>query len=103
MRSDGRNFLTFRYFVRSYVTHPTTARAMTDTPANTPNPMGRTESVLPGTVAAAVAGPLEDSGSEADDDDVVVAPPILGLGRGVEIGVVEVDRLGGGTEIELDT
>lgn len=42
-----------RYFVLSYVTRPTTINAMTDIPANTPRPIGRTSSFRPGTCAAA--------------------------------------------------
>jgi len=46
-----------RYFVRSYVTKPTTIKAMTEIPANTPNPMGKTWIFCPGTEKA-----------DADDD-----------------------------------
>jgi len=42
-----------RYFVRSYVTNPTTIKAMTDIPAKTPRPMGRTDSFCPGSSNAA--------------------------------------------------
>lgn len=52
-----------RYFVRSYVTNPTTIKAITDMPAKTPRPMGRTESVLPGNWNAADAEAVE-SGAE---------------------------------------
>lgn len=47
------NFLclnAFLYFVLSYVTSPTTISAITEIPANTPKPMGRTESFFPGIV-----------------------------------------------------
>jgi len=37
-----------RYFVRSYVTSPTIIRAMTEIPANTPSPIGRTDRCFPG-------------------------------------------------------
>lgn len=50
------NFLclkAFLYFVLSYVTNPTTINAITEIPANTPRPIGRTESFLPGRVKAA--------------------------------------------------
>lgn len=43
----------FRYLVLSYVTRPTTINAITETPANTPNPIGSTSSFRPGVVAAA--------------------------------------------------
>lgn len=42
-----------RYFVRSYVTSPTTIRAITDIPANTPRPIGKTDNFFPGSVKAA--------------------------------------------------
>lgn len=34
--------------MRSYVTNPTTIKAMTEIPAKTPRPIGRTDSFLPG-------------------------------------------------------
>lgn len=37
-----------RYFVRSYVTRPTTISAITEIPANTPSPIGKTCSFFPG-------------------------------------------------------
>lgn len=42
-----------RYFVRSYVTRPTTMSAITEIPAKTPSPIGSTESFVPGRVNAA--------------------------------------------------
>jgi hypothetical protein len=50
------NFLclnAFLYLVLSYVTNPTTINAITEIPANTPRPMGRTLSFFPGRVKAA--------------------------------------------------
>jgi hypothetical protein len=76
-----------RYFVRSYVTKPTTINAMTDMPANIPRPIGSTEIFFPGiwkADAALVDGeavalsaadvPLLDGevGVVPDDDEVVV-------------------------------
>lgn len=52
---DSANFccLNFlRYLVRSYVTKPTTTRAITEIPANTPSPIGKTSTCCPGTLAA---------------------------------------------------
>lgn len=46
---------TFRYFVRSYVTKPTTINAITDIPAKMPRPIGRTEIFFPGIWKAASA------------------------------------------------
>lgn len=78
---------TLRYFVRSYVTKPTTINAMTDMPANIPRPIGSTEIFFPGiwkADAALVDGeavalsaadvPLldEEVGVVSDDDEVVV-------------------------------
>lgn len=78
---------TLRYFVRSYVTKPTTINAMTDMPANIPRPIGSTEIFFPGiwkADAALVDGeavalsaadvPLldEEVGVVPDDDEVVV-------------------------------
>ncbi len=37
-----------RYFVRSYVTKPTTINAITDMPAKIPRPIGSTEIFFPG-------------------------------------------------------
>jgi len=49
---------TLRYFVRSYVTKPTTINAITDMPAKMPRPIGSTEIFFPGIWKAAAA--LED-------------------------------------------
>jgi len=81
------------------VTHPTTARAIADTPANTPSPMGRTESVLPGT-AAAPAGALGDAVTE-DADSVLVCVAVAAVAPSLEVGV-GADELGG-IDIELMT
>jgi len=57
----------FRYFVRSYVTRPTTTNAITEIPAKTPKPIGRTEMVFPGSENW-VVGVWEDAAAEADAD-----------------------------------
>jgi len=44
--------------VRSYVTRPTTIRAITEMPANTPRPIGSTDSFFPGSVNAAAGAAL---------------------------------------------
>lgn len=44
-----------RYLVRSYVTSPTTIKAITEIPANTPSPIGNTWIFCPGTAKAADA------------------------------------------------
>lgn len=51
---------TLRYLVLSYVTSPTTMSAMTDIPANTPSPIGKTSSFLPGTDAASACAAAAD-------------------------------------------
>lgn len=67
--------------MRSYVTSPTTMRAITDIPAKTPRPIGSTDSFLPGTVkAAAPAGvPPADAADEAAEelDAEAGAVPVL--------------------------
>ena len=65
--------LTLRYLVRSYVTRPTTMSAMTEIPANTPRPMGRTESWVPGSWNLAAA--LDDAESAADVAVEVLSSP----------------------------
>jgi len=65
----------FRYFVLSYVTRPTTINAITDIPAKTPNPMGSTASVFPGTANAAVAVPDDAAAVAVDEADAVALAP----------------------------
>lgn len=62
-----------RYLVRSYVTNPTTIKAMTEIPANTPRPMGRTESFFPGRVKAAPAADADACSAAATETAVPVA------------------------------
>lgn len=61
-----------RYLVLSYVTRPTTISAMTEMPANTPNPIGRTEIFLPGNSKGAVDA--EGAESAADVPAAAAAP-----------------------------
>ena len=65
--------LTLRCFVRSYVTIPTTINAITETPANTPKPMGNTSNFFPGGskgVAAAPAFSALAVGDTVGDDEL---------------------------------
>jgi len=66
-----------RYLVRSYVTSPTTIRAITEIPAKTPRPMGRTESFFPGSVNVAVdeacSAAASDAIDAADEEDDAAA------------------------------
>lgn len=71
---------TLRYFVRSYVTKPTTINAITDIPAKMPRPIGSTEIFFPGIWKAAAA--------LVDGVAVVLsaaAAPLL-LGEGLAVG-----------------
>ena len=62
---------TLRCFVRSYVTIPTTNKAMTETPANTPKPIGSTSSFFPGgsKVVDAPAGSAVGFGDRVEDKE----------------------------------
>lgn len=63
---DSANFRcrkALRYFVRSYVTSPTTINAITEIPAKTPSPIGRTDSFFPGIWNDAS---LEEAAEDAD-------------------------------------
>lgn len=79
-----------RYFVRSYVTRPTTIRAITETPANTPRPIGRTDNFFPGSVKAAwedalaAAAEADEAAAAAEDD--------AESGAAVPVAVVEADK-----------
>lgn len=79
-----------RYLVRSYVTSPTTMSAITEIPANTPRPMGRTESFFPGMVKvalvvcwAAAAEGVPSIGTTL----ALVAGMLVGAAAGVVVGV----------------
>lgn len=87
---------TLRYLVLSYVTRPTTIRAMTEIPANTPRPIGRTDSFFPGISNAAVADPdasaaaadAEATESEAATVDAAdVADASAALEAAVPVGI----------------
>lgn len=83
---------TLRYFVRSYVTKPTTINAITDMPAKIPSPIGSTEIFFPGIWKAAAA--LEDGLAvvlSAAADMLLLAEDGSGVVAGVGDGV-----LGGG-------
>ena len=96
---------TLRYFVRSYVTKPTTINAITDMPANIPRPIGSTEIFFPGIWKAAAA--LEDAVAvvlSAAADMLLPAEGLVGLVEGA--GVVDGAVVGGGVlvsgEIEIE-
>ena len=58
------------------MTKPTTIRAMTDIPANTPNPIGNTWSFLPGkTNGVALVLAAFSAAAETDDGVVAALPP----------------------------
>ena len=89
---------TLRYFVRSYVTNPTTINAITDMPAKIPRPIGSTEIFFPGiwkaaaaledglvVVLSAAAGVLLLAEALAElDDRVVVDGALVAAGLGTE-------------------
>jgi len=84
--------------VRSYVTKPTTIRAITEIPANTPRPMGKTESFLPGMAKAAVdadslaaAAVPEAAPVEVADTMVTEIPPTAAAGVPPEAAAEAVD------------
>ena len=78
---------TLRYFVRSYVTKPTTINAITDMPAKIPRPIGSTEIFFPGIWKAAAA--LE----EAVELVLSAAADMLLLAEGLVDGGVVVGGL----------
>jgi len=71
----------FRYFVRSYVTNPTIISAITDMPANTPSPIGSTESFFPPTLYG-----MEVPSDALEVSVVDVWTAAAGLSGGVEPG-----------------
>ncbi len=83
---------TLRYFVRSYVTNPTTINAITDMPAKIPRPIGSTEIFFPGIWKADAA--LEDGVPEVlsaagdklllEVGGVVVGGVLVAAGLGTE-------------------
>ncbi len=77
---------TLRYFVRSYVTKPTTINAITDMPAKIPRPIGSTEIFFPGIWKAAAA--VEDAVAVVLSAAAAVLLPLLdeGLVEGVVVG-----------------
>jgi hypothetical protein len=89
--SKNRAQRTLRYFVRSYVTKPTTINAMTDIPAKIPRPIGSTEIFFPGIWKAAWAVP--EGEEEALSAAVTAGVPLLAVEivvAGVEVGDGEV-------------
>lgn len=86
----------FRYFVLSYVTNPTTISAMTEIPANTPSPMGKTESFLPGiSNSAAVA--------EACSTAVPLASVVVLLASGAAVALASGAEVAAGTGFDVDS
>jgi len=86
--------------VRSYVTRPTTMRAITEIPANTPRPMGRTESFFPGIVNPAWEEALA-AAAETDEDAAAAAasspPDVAAFATEVDERLLEVVAVGVGT------
>lgn len=95
-----RCLYALRYFVRSYVTNPTTIRAMTEIPANTPRPMGKTESFFPGRVKAAPAADTDACSAAATETAVPVAEELADV-AGAFVGDVALVTAGA-TIVGLD-
>ena len=99
--------ITLRYLVRSYVTNPTTIKAMTEIPAKTPRPIGRTDNFFPGNSNAPVdaaeelppptAVPVAPGGDDVPDDEVLVVVVVGGVA--VEDNV---DAVGAGELVTVD-
>jgi hypothetical protein len=96
--SETRVERTLRYFVRSYVTKPTTINAMTDIPAKIPRPIGSTEIFFPGIWNAAA---LADGEVEALSAAVTapLAVEEVGVAFADGVGDGEVGGGGGGFEV----
>ena len=77
---------TLRYFVRSYVTKPTTINAITDIPAKIPRPIGSTEIFFPGIWKADSAE--EDGEAEALSATVTADDPLLLALLAAELGAI---------------
>jgi len=75
-----------RYFVRSYVTRPTTIRAITEIPAKTPRPIGRTESFFPGTAKLPPDGVCSAAAAVPDPEDEAAAGDVAGEAEEVVAG-----------------
>jgi len=77
-----------RYLVRSYVTRPTMTRAMTERPANTPRPIGRTESFFPGMVNDPPSFDCKSPATIVEVEDVATGPcwTMVVAGSGVGAG-----------------
>jgi hypothetical protein len=96
-----------RYFVRSYVTRPTTIRAITEIPAKTPRPMGRTESFFPGTAKfddddCSAAAAVPDPEDEADAGAVVEEAEELLSGGDVATELVVEAPVGAAVEATVE-
>lgn len=76
-----------RYLVLSYMTKTTTMSAMTEIPAKTPRPIGRTDSVLPGIAKAAAADGDDDALEDASAGWAI--PETMAVGEEVEEASLE--------------
>jgi len=77
-----------RYFVRSYVTRPTTISAITEIPAKTPKPIGNTWSFWPGRVKPVVWFALAAAAVPFGVADTCVAVGVPKTGVNMDAGVV---------------
>lgn len=90
-----------RYLVLSYVTNPTTINAITEIPAKTPSPIGRTESFLPGNSNAgsavgetcSTAVPLASVVVVLGGSELVVEGAVVSAAAEVVAAAVELDSV----------
>jgi len=91
--------------VRSYVTNPTTIKAITDIPAKTPRPIGRTDNFFPGTWKAAAESD-GCSAAAADpgglDEFAFTSGAVVPEGEGVEDWLVGVFVAGLAEDVVVD-
>lgn len=100
MGVGGYNYLALRYLVRSYVTRPTTIKAITEIPAKTPRPMGSTDSFFPGKVKDSfVAEACSAAAADAEAADSLAAAATVSEAEtdmvasvvGAGVGTIEAD------------
>jgi len=77
--------------VRSYVTRPTTISAITEIPANTPSPIGRTSSFFPGSVNGVAEAEASAAAAEAEVGATICWPAAVAVADGAAEGAAEPD------------
>lgn len=87
-----------RYFVRSYVTKPTTISAITEIPAKTPRPIGSTDNFFPGRVKG-VAADVDAEAAAADPEAGAALADTEEAASGAAVGVVPAAVSVGDTDV----